>query len=281
MGKPTTEGAGEFAAALNQEPKRRHRVSTTSKVLMLLRELSFHPEGLGVREAARKVGLDKSAVSRMLSQLAEFRMAVQEPHTGRYLIGQSFYAMAATVHRNDSLSFAAEPMLRELSRRYNETCYLTVYEEDAQEVVYADRCESNHVVRCVQEFGHRAPLHASAAGRAVLSAMAPDEIRSKLGGRKLDRYTAVTLTDVEGIVARAGEDQTRGYVISEGDYFREGTAIAAPFFFAGRVCGGALLCVIPQQRCDEVDAAQIGQTVAVAAGYLTLRLGGIPKVTPA
>src|ERR1700744_4525825 len=84
-------------------PRRRIRQKTSERVIMLLRALAARPEGIGVRELSRELGIDKSAVSRLFEQLVELRVATQDEFSGRFRVGPDLFALAATIHSRDTL----------------------------------------------------------------------------------------------------------------------------------------------------------------------------------
>lgn len=247
------------------------RQSTAVKVIRLLEALAASEDGIGVREVARQTGMDKSAVSRLLDQLARFGVAEQDPASARFHLGPRLLAIAATVHGRDTLWQAAEPILRELSTRFNETCYLAT--RDGFEVVFREKVDCTHHVRYVIDPGERVNLHAGGGGRAVLSGLTPEELEAFLASTPLPRLTDHTITDPVELARQAGEDRRRGYSVSMGERVVGGTAVAAPYFDAAGLCRGAIVFTCPEPRFDVRRLPEIADAVAAAARRLSQRLG--------
>lgn len=255
-----------------EEPvRRRNRHSTAEKVVMLLRVLANRPEGIGVRELSRELGVDKSAISRLLDQLGAMDIATQDAHSGRFRAGPGLYALAATVHSRDTLWQAAEPIIRQLATRFNETCYLAVREGD--DIVFRDKIDSTHNLRYVIDPGDRAPLYAGAGGRAVLMTLSEVEILQVLARSAVRSLTANTVTDPDQLLRMAASDRTRGYSVSRGERVLSGAAIAAPVLGPSGGCVGAVVFTCPAQRFDDADQAEISSAVVEAARTLSERLG--------
>lgn len=251
--------------------RRRVRHHTVENVVALLESLANQPDGRGVRELARGLSIDKSAVSRLLQQLQEAGMVEQDAFSGRVRIGPSLFALAATVHARDTLWQAAEPIVRELSTRYNETCYLAV--RDGDEVVFREKVDCTHRVRYVIDPGERAPLHAGAGGRAVLLGISSAEARAALERTGLPEVTPRTITDLDALLAQVDQDRGRGYAVSRGERVPSGGAIAAPYFGAEGRCLGSVVYTCPAERWKAHPLAEVGPAVNGAATELSRRLG--------
>lgn len=276
--------ADPSAPAAAAPPKRRGRPSGTStagKVVLLLEALATGQEGVGVREVARDNDMDKSAVSRLFDQLAGLGLAEKDPVSGRFRAGPRLFALSATVQGRDTLWQAAEPIVRELSNRFNETCYLATREGD--EIVFRDKVDCDHYVRYVINTGEHAPLHSGAGGRAVLAALPSNELEAVLGRIELPRLTDRTITDFDELRRQVGEDRQRGYSLSTGERIVGGSAVAAPFYVANGACRGAIIFSCPEIRLDVRRIPEIADAVTGAARRLSARLGHPPdgSSTPA
>jgi DNA-binding IclR family transcriptional regulator len=247
------------------------RASTAGKLIRLLELLAAGPEGIGVREVSRETGMDKSAVSRLLDQLSQFGVAQQDEMTGRYHAGPRLFALGATVHARDSLWQAAEPILRSLVSRFNETCYLAIREGDC--VVFREKVDCDHYVRYVIDAGERSPLHAGAGGRAVMAGMAREDCERLIARLELTRLTVNTITDQAELLRQVAEDRSRGYSVSMGERVPEGSAVAAPFYLPDGSCGGAIVYTCPGVRFDARRLPEVADAVVGASRSLSSRLG--------
>lgn len=225
---------------------------------------------LGVRGLARETGIDKSAVSRLLSQLAELDMLESAGQPGRYRIGPRFFAVGAAVTSKDELWLASRPMLERLVARFNETSYLAVLER--HEVVFREIVECTQSIRYVVELGRRAPLHAGSAGRAILAGLTDPEVDAVLRS-PLERVTPGTITDPDELRRRVMEDRARGYTLSAGERSIGGIGIAAPFFAADGRCKGSLVITMPQTRWEPAREAEFADAIRTTARELSSRLG--------
>lgn len=254
--------------------------SATWRLVHVLEALAAAEEGLGVREASRQTGIDKSSVSRLLAQLVDLGMVTQEQASGRYLVGPRLYAFGAALVARDSLTRAARPILERLAAAFDETCYLAVREPSG--FAFRAKVDCTRPIRYMIELGHVAPLHAGAAGRAILAGLTDDEVDEALGGGPLERLTDATVTDRRALRALAEADRRRGYAVSRGERVRGGTAVAAPFFDASALCRGSIVFTRPAERHRDDDIPEKGAAVVRAASELSSRLGhALPSGSPA
>ena len=104
-----------------------------TRVVRILESVAAAQHGVGVRALARDTGIDKSAVSRLLRQLAGLGL-VEVDASQRYVVGPRLFAMAKLIVARDDLTRASRPDLERLVAQFNETCYLALLE--GRQVVY-------------------------------------------------------------------------------------------------------------------------------------------------
>lgn len=253
------------------------RGTTVGRVVALLEALAHTQDGVGIRPLARETGIDRSAVSRLLRQLSDLGFA-QPDSAARYVIGPRLYALAGAIASHDALRSAAQPVIDALAARFNETTYLAVLEES--HVVYRDRVESRQPIRYVAELGEPAPLHAGAAGRAILAGMDDTEFDEWLRTADLSRVTPSTPHDADSLRQLRATDRRRGYAISRGERVPGGGAVAAWFHGSdGRVVG-SLVATSPIERLPRQREREMGEALAAAARTLAWRLGNGQRARP-
>lgn len=248
--------------------------SVVSKIIPILEAVASAEDGIGVREISRRTGIDKSAVSRLLRQFEELGVVDQSDASGRFMVGPRLEAIGSMMRDRHSVWLHAEPILRRLSEQFDETCYLVV--RDGQQARFRERIDSKQTIRYVIDEDEVSPLHAGAAGRAILAGMPDAEVEAYLASTSLERVTPRTVTAKAKIRDLADLDRGRGYTISMGERVEGGVGVAAPFFRADGYCMGAILWTCPSLRRtdDVVESAAVA--VTTAARDLSSRLGHRP-----
>jgi DNA-binding IclR family transcriptional regulator len=266
---PAADSA-EAAETGNEPESQSPPPSIAYRVATLLDLVGRHEGGIGVREAERATGIDRSAVSRIFRQLESLGWVEQADDRGTYTVGPAMFAVAAAVRQRDSLWRAAEPLLQTLTGRFNETTYLTV--RHGHQVIFQDKVDCSQRIRYVIELNEPFPLTTGAAGRSILAAL-PREEADEVIANGLTAYTPMTITDPAKYRVQLDQDTRLGYAYSQSGWVARGAGVASPFFDASGTCTGAITLSAPADRLTPEAVRTIGPAVREAARQLSRRLG--------
>jgi DNA-binding IclR family transcriptional regulator len=225
---------------------------------------------VGVVEAAALLGRPKSSTSRLLSEMEAHGLLDRDVGTGRYRLGMRLAALGELARQSTTVQRAAQAELAALAVATGETANLVVL--SGREAVNVELVESPRPLKHVGWLGRRLPLHATAAGKALLSDHAPAEVRGLLEA-PLRRYATGTITEVDAVVAEVAVARGRGYATAYAELEEDLAAVAAPVRdYAGRVAG-ALTLSAPTSRVGREQLAELGVEVVRAAGAVSRALG--------
>jgi DNA-binding IclR family transcriptional regulator len=252
----------------DQAPGQKTR-GLTERVVAVMEAVIAAGEPVGPRGLARVVDVDRSAVSRILQQLRD--LGVLERVEAGYVPGPRLYTMGRVLEALDTLPNAAHPILEALVAEFDETSYVCLLQGDAAVFLY--EVQSSNPLRLVVELGRPVPLHAGAAGRAILSGLAEPERKSLLGRGPMPAITTSTICDVDRLLELARTDRDRGYSVSIEERVDGGASIASPFFGSDGRCQGSVVFTSPLTRFESGQIERIGATVHEAAQSLSNRLG--------
>jgi IclR family transcriptional regulator, acetate operon repressor len=242
--------------------------SLTERIFRVIEAVVDAAEPVGPRGLARSLGIDRSAVGRILQQLGEMEVLERRPEG--YVPGPRLMGLSRILAAQDTLPEAVGPVLGALVDRFDETCYVCAFHGDV--AVFTHEIQSSKPLRFVVELGRPVPLYAGAAGRAILSALDADSVRALIGDGPLPRLTDSSIVDVGELLEQAAADRQRGYTGSMEERVVGGAAIAAPFFDHMGRCQGSVVFTIPISRLDENQVDEIGKAVAAAGRALSDRL---------
>lgn len=249
-------------------PASRSGQSLAARIIRVIEAAVDNAEPVGPRGLARTLDIDRSTVGRLLQQLNELEVLDRRPDG--YVPGPRLVGLSRVMAARDNLPEAIGPVLGALVDRFDETTYLCAFHGDV--AVFTHEIQSSKPLRFVVELGRPVPLHAGAAGRAILSGLEPDAIRRVLGKDPLPRLTANTITDVEALVDLAAADRRRGFTVSREERVPHGGAVAAPFFDHMGRCQGSVVFTAPLNRLLDDQIEEVGKAVAGAARSLSERL---------
>lgn len=265
-----TDASAALGDGLDNDSAGAAKGGILERAVALLELVAAHEEGIGVRDAARQTGIDRSAVSRILGQLEQVGWVEQAGERGVYSTGSRLFSLVAVLRDRDNLWNAARPLLQELVDRYNETCYLAVRQH--HRLVFRNKIDCDHPLRYFFELGKPFRLSTGAAGTAILAGMQQSDVELVLA-EGLERYTPNSIVDISEYRETLERDRHLGYSVSRGRWVRNGAGVATPFFDATGTCVGALTLSCPGDRLDLLPVEKVGQDVRDAGRKLSRRLG--------
>lgn len=233
--------------------------------------------GLGVVEIARRVGKEKSQISRALRVLEETGLVERDRDSMGYRLGWRLFTMAANVSQQ-RLLVEAPPVLRRLVSATKERAHLTVLDGDGALTVV-----SESPVRAVQTagwVGRVTPLHTTSSGRALLFDHGDEEIAELLADTSMGSAGPNAPRDLDDLLARLQHSRRLGYALVD-EEFEEGlVAAGAPVRdFQGRVIA-ALNVSAPKFRLRR-DLDKAGRMVAAAAAQISRAMSGVDPLPQA
>ena len=237
--------------------------------LRVLEAVAQH-QPVTVGELTKMFGLPKSTLQRTLVTLAEAGwLRANRKDTTRWEIGARVLAVRPAALQGSSLFAAArEPMIR-LRDALNETIHLSV-PDALHGMVVVDRVDCDHAVRTFHAIGDTSPLHATAAGHAVLAHLPRAEVDEVAAG-KLKGYGETTITDPVQLRAELRRVTERGYAVNHNQYLQGVCAIAAPLLDGDGVPLAAVAVSLPDSRFEPGRLAELGKLVTDTAEEITAR----------
>ena len=221
---------------------------------------------IGVGELSRRLELPKTSVQRALTTLGEAGWLRQEDDgSARWSLTARVLALGrGSAHQIlGNLSLATMSQLR---AETEETILLFV--RDGDEVVAIEALEGLKPVRAHTSMGSRAPLHASASGKAILAELSRAEIEAYVG-RGLLAYTEPTITDPRAFRAELERIRKRGYATHRSEWLRDVAAVGAVIRGPGGRPQGALVIAAPADRLPARRVKELGERVVVAAEQIS------------
>ncbi len=246
-------------------------VRAVERAMDLLLELSRYPQGVGVTELARAVGLSKATVYRLLSTLAGRGFAERVPGTDFYRLGLAVFDLGMAVRNRMDLVREARPILKEVVERTRETVHLGILDND--EVVYVDKLEGPGAIQMLSRIGRRVPVHCTAMGKVLAADLPAVELERIISLRGLKACTENTITDLELLKAHLQEVARQGFAVDRVEHEYGVQCVAIPILdFTGRVIGafsisGSILTITEERLAGLVPLLK------EAGGKISRRMG--------
>ncbi len=133
------------------------QLTTVTKALQVLQAFSYEQPVMGVSELARKLGMGKSSVHRVLATLTE-QGFVTKTDDDRYRLGLKLHELGQLVVSTLELRHVAHGPLEKLRNECGETVHVAVL--DGADALYVHRIESQSTLRTFSRVGSpRAGAH--------------------------------------------------------------------------------------------------------------------------
>jgi DNA-binding IclR family transcriptional regulator len=246
---------------------------SVEKIHRILEALRRHSKtGLTNKEISQEVGIPPSTSYRILAALRRHDYVRQNKKDTRYYLGFTHLRLAEAVVEGMDLSAICLPYLEELHNQTEETTFFALF--NGSSCVTMETCGQVDS-RVAVGLGEVMPLHASAAGKAVLAFLPQKEVERLLAGLKLEAYTPHTIRSAASLRRQLAEIRKYGVATIEQEFHSGINALAVPIFNnEGRPVGSIALVGIS----IDLDPAQLEEYAPLfveAAAGITERIGGI------
>lgn len=176
--------------------KARPRVQTIEKVGELLGQFAPGEPSPRLTDLAEALGWDLATTHRIVGALVDIRLLARDED--RYSLGPFTAELAAVYASQTPRRRRLAELVAEITRASGLTTQLGVLTAGRVQIV--ESCESTAPIKATAMLGMQLPLHASAAGKAILAGLDDDELADLIPA-ELERFTAQTLTSRDALRA--------------------------------------------------------------------------------
>ncbi|HLZ57313.1 MAG TPA: IclR family transcriptional regulator [Ktedonosporobacter sp.] len=241
-----------------------------AKGLTLLVTLGQYPDGIGLSDLARQVGMPVSTAHRLLATLSAFGFVHFDADYRRYSLGLRLFELSHQVSLVRGLSEVAVPVMQRLVQITGETSLISVL--DGDEMVYVERIDSPHPIQVRGSMGRRDPVYCTAMGKSLL-AFRPDEEREAIVQRlKMKRLTPHTITDRNELRRELDRTRERGYSLADEEHEAGIRTVAVPVLDSRGRAIAALCVTAPAFRATLEQLIQNVPVLQEAAREISVQL---------
>ncbi len=236
--------------------------SVTSKVGAVLDAFTVETPELTLNELANRAGLPLSTTYRLACELVTWGGLERRPGGG-YRVGPRLWEVGTVAPVATKLRDVARPFMLDLNEVTHESVALVVIDGlealRLEEIPGPIAVSTNSVRRPA-----RLPLHATAAGKALL-AFAPDELVSRIVERGLSRYTERTVVLPAQLMRSLAQIRSTGVAIAREEMAAGSLSVASPVLDQRGIAAAALSIAVGSRRSDLRRLALAVRTAAVSA----------------
>lgn len=221
---------------------------------------------IGVLDLSRHLGMDKSAVSRILTTLKS-RGYVHVRESGKYDIGLRLFELGQTLQERMPVRNVLIPHVDAIAQETGETTFALHYTQG--QLAYLYDCVSKHDIRLGERAGMRKPPWNHPAGKAILAFRDEAEVLDELiSTRRLDSKGLPTIAAFQRELAKI---RKQGYADQHESEIR---LISAPIHnqITDRATA-ALMLGGPAFRISSTRARSLAAVLVRHASQISLALG--------
>ncbi|MFM0162075.1 SMP-30/gluconolactonase/LRE family protein [Paraburkholderia sediminicola] len=206
------------------------------KALALLNIVSAKRAPMSFTDLQRASALPKSTLHRLTQTLVHEGLLRYDAYTKKFQLGLRLLEMAHKVWSDFDLRVAAQDTLAALRDSLGETVQLAVLNGD--EVVIVASADAAHDMARTSSVGMPLPVHATAAGKAIVANLDPAQSAKLIERLEMRRFTDRTLLTTAALRDDLDLARARGYALEEGEWSAQSVSVAAPIFdYEGRPIG--------------------------------------------
>lgn len=223
--------------------------SSVQKAIAII--LSFIPENkpIGTLELSKKLGYNKSTISRLIQVLAHFELVQKDKQTKKYSLGRTAAMVGMAV---EGSQFGR---LTELSQVHIERLRDFTGESVCLEVILSGRTKV--MVQSIGPpplsvtFEDSLPINVAAGAKAILAFM-DQKVADNILNDELIKMTEDSIIDYEAFKSHLKDIKEQGFAYDHGEANKDIHAIAAPVFnHLGRPIAAVSICV-PSSRVNKI-----------------------------
>jgi DNA-binding IclR family transcriptional regulator len=250
----------------------RYAINSVLRAAQILESFSLERPTYTHSEISKKLGLNKTAVTRLLSSLEKAGLLEKDADNGKYGLTVKLYQIGSVYINRTGIPEAARPVLSELAASCNESTHLSILDEN--EVLYIDKVECSRPIRMMSYVGRKLPAYCTGTGKVFLAHLREEELKAFFRTVKMRRITPKTLTDREALKLELAKIRTQGYAVDWAENEAEVVAVAAPVRDQTGEVVAAVSVAGPVYRISrEAMRERIVPEVVRAATMISRRLG--------
>ncbi len=241
-----------------------------AKGLKLLVALGDYPDGVGVSELSRQVGLPVSTVHRLLATMVTLGFVHFDDTHRRYRLGLKVFELSYQVSLARRLSEVALPVMQRVADAARESVSMSV--RDDVELVYIEWAQGKNRIQVEGTAGTRGRLYCTSQGKALLAFVSENERERILRQLQLEPRGPNTITSPA--VLRKELDQIRecGYAVADEENEEGIRAVGVPVVATEGQPIAAISVVAPVFRISREDLEGFVPLLRDAAREIALQL---------
>ncbi|HSW35056.1 MAG TPA: IclR family transcriptional regulator [Candidatus Limnocylindrales bacterium] len=240
---------------------------SVSKALSIINLLAEQEDCLSLTQISTALGLSLSTTHHLISSLKMERYVEQNQSNKKYGIGLRLFEISLSNNYYQLLAKIAGPVLENMSDETGESSNLAVLIDG--QITYIAQRHSSQMMKTFVQLGKRSPVHCTGVGKVLISELSEEAIEQIVKKHGLIKYTANTITSLEGLKEELEKVKINQYAIDQEEREDGVVCIAAPVFSSTKKITAAISISGPTSRIKEKDLPRFIELLKKHTQYLS------------
>ncbi|HYE84577.1 MAG TPA: IclR family transcriptional regulator [Clostridia bacterium] len=207
------------------------------KIISIIRFLTKKPYSFTAIEISRGLGINRSTVHRILAELIEERMVIQNLSTKKYSLGPMAYHIGTSYMNNKDYLVQIKNIVDDVAEQTKQSVGFTILENGSIINIY--EVESYQPIKIGYRQGELYPINCGVYGKCIMAFYEPyEELKKIVYSMELVKKTPNSITEPERLLAEYDLIKKQGYAISDEEGLLGAIGVGAPVKdYSGKVVG--------------------------------------------
>ena len=242
-------------------------IQSLDRGLVILEAVSKSSDPVSLAELTSLLGIDRSSAFRLANTLKRRGFLAYPAGRKDYILGSALWRLAHQYDWGNMLARVSREPLKKLATRTNETAHLAIRE--GKHALFIDHAAVNHVISVSGQTGEMVPLYCTAHGKALLTDLDQQELKSLFGSAPLKTYTKQTVRTLAQLVDTCTQIRAQGFATDDGEYQEGVRCVAAPIRAHSGMIIGSIGISAPLLRFPKERYTAIGEQVRETADEIS------------
>ncbi len=202
--------------------------TSIDKAVLILKQLAVPPYEYKTIELAKKLGMNRSSVYRILQVLKECDLVICDKAGEYYKVGPEMYHIGTTYLYNNNFHSKLIDILSEISDIIKESVGMAVM--DGGKIMSLIEIEVHQPMKLNDVPGRYYPPNKGNYGKVLMAYQDPEYIERVLAGRTFEKTFYNTLTTREELLREYARIRSRGYSLSVDELGIDNLSVGIPIF---------------------------------------------------
>ena len=239
------------------------------RLMTVLEAVAIAGRAVTAPEVQQATGLPRPTCYRLLQTMAEQRI-LDEPQSGRYLVGERLIRLSLLGQSDVDVSLASAPAMRDAADQFGEAVFLSRYRNKGVEIIHVETPRDATRSFVHPGLGYR-PMHACSCSK-VIAAYAEEAFREEILSGQMRRYTPHTKRDPDALRAEFATIRQTGYAECVEEIEVGVSSVAAPIRIGNIGATFSVGTTGPVRRFTSARRAEIGKDLCALAGKISMAL---------